>query len=272
MQFKKTKLKGTTVMKKIVLGIVLSLMLVTLFGCQSKEETTYEKIQSSGEMTFAMTGAYPPFNFIDDNGDLAGFDIDIANAVAEEMGVKAAPITTAWDGILGGLTSKRFDTIIGSMAITEARLEKVNFTNPYYYDGAQFFVPSGSDVTSLDDLVDGTVGVVTGTTFHDMLKEQENVKEIMQFESDVDNFMALEQGRSDGLVTAKFVGLLAPEKYDVDIVPAGEMLYSEEIGIAVRKEDEMLLEKLNEALATIVENGTYEEISNKWFGVNILER
>ena len=272
MRTTKTESKGKNVMKKIVLGMILSLMLVTLFGCQSKDETTYEKIQSSGKMTFAMTGAYPPFNFINDDGDLAGFDIDIANAVADQMGVTADPITTAWDGILGGLTSKRFDTIIGSMAITEQRLEKVSFTSPYYYDGAQFFVPTSSDVTSLDDLVDGTVGVVTGTTFHDMLKEQANVTDIMQFESDVDNFMALEQGRMDGLVTAKFVGLLAPENYGIDIVPAGEMLYAEEIGIAVRKDDTMLLEKLNEALATIIENGTYEEISNKWFGVNILER
>jgi len=272
MRTTKKKLERKNVMKKIVLGGLFSLMLFTLFGCQSKEETTYAKIESSNEMTFAMTGAYPPFNFINDDGDLDGFDIDIANALAKEMGIKAVPVTTAWDGILGGLTSKRFDTIIGSMAITETRLEKVNFTNPYYYDGAQFFVPSDSDIKSLDDLVDGTVGVVTGTTFHDMLKEKENIADIMQFESDVDNFMALEQGRMDGLVTGKFVGLLAPEEYGIEIVPAGEMLYAEEIGIAVRKDDAILLEKLNDALATIVENGTYQEISEKWFGVNILER
>lgn len=259
-------------MRRIILGVIFSIMLFALIGCQSSDETTYDKIQSSGEMTFAMTGAYPPFNFINDDGELAGFDIDIANALADEMGITAVPVTTAWDGILGGLTSKRFDTIIGSMAITESRLEEVNFTDPYYYDGAQFFVLSESEVTSLDALVDGTVGAVTGTTFHDMLKEKENVADIMQFESDVDNFMALEQGRMDGLVTGIFVGLQAPEKYDVDIVPAGEMLYAEEIGIAVRKDDAMLLEKLNEALSTIIENGTYKEISEKWFGVNLLER
>lgn len=272
MKTMKTEQKSKRVMKKIVIGIMLSVMVFTLFGCQSSDETTYEKIQSSGEMTFAMTGAYPPFNFIDEDGELAGFDIDIANALAKEMGVKAVPITTAWDGIIGGITSNRFDTIIGSMAITESRLKEVNFTDPYYYDGAQFFVPTSSAVTSLDDLDNGVVGVVTGTTFHDMLKDKENVADIMQFESDVDNFMALEQGRMDGLVTGKFVGLQAPDKYGIDIVPDGEMLYAEEIGIAVRKEDTTLLEKLNEALATIVENGTYQEISEKWFGVNILER
>lgn len=236
------------------------------------EGSTLADIQKSGEMTFAMTGAYPPFNYIDDNGDLVGFDIDIANALAEQLGVEAVPITTAWDGIITGLVSSRFDTIIGSMAITEERLEQVNFTDPYYYDGAQFFVSGDSKLTSIDDVTDGKVGVVTGTTFHEYLEGLDNIGEIMQFESDVDNIKALEQSRIDGLVTGRFVGLMAPENYDVDLVPCGKMLYSEDIGIAVRKEDTALLDALNKALADIIENGTYEEISNKWFGTNIIEK
>jgi polar amino acid transport system substrate-binding protein len=260
-------------MKKTLIFLLVTILSVAIFsGCQSKSETTFEKIQESNEMTFAMTGAYPPFNFIDESGELDGFDIDIANALAEEMGVKAVPITTSWDGILGSLISKRIDTIIGSMAITEKRLEQVNFSNPYYYDGAQFFALTDSKLTSIEDLVDGTVGVVTGTTFHDALKDMENVSDIMQFESDVDNFMALEQGRMDGLVTGKFVGLQAPKKYNVDIKPVGSMLYAEEIGIAIRKEDTDLLKAINDALNSIIENGTYEEISDKWFGVNILNK
>ena len=257
-------------MKRSILFIV-TLCALMLIGC-SKEQTTYDKIQKSKEMSFAMTGAYPPFNFINEEGQLDGFDIDIANALAEEMGVKAVPITTAWDGIIGGLESARFDTIIGSMAITEERLERVNFTKPYYYDGAQFFAISSSELSSIEELEKGRVGVVTGTTFHDALLEMNNIEEILQFESDVDNIMAAEQGRSDGLVTAKFVGLQAPEKYGVGIKPVGPMLYAEDIGIAVRKADEKLLSALNESLAKIIENGTYEEISNKWFGVNILEK
>ena len=260
-------------MKKFLV-ILLNVFLITIFftGCNSKDQTTMEKIEDKGEMTFAMTGGYPPFNFINDDGDLDGFDIDIANALAKEMGVKAIPITTAWDGIIGGLLSNRFDTIIGSMSITDARLEKVNFTNPYYYDGAQFFTTSTSGINSITDLVDGKVGVVTGTTFHEALSEMDNIGQIMQFESDVDNIMALEQGRIDGLVTGRFVGLQAPEKYGVDLIPAGDMLYSEKIGIAVRKEDSDFLDALNKALDTIVKNGTYDEISQKWFGTNILEQ
>ncbi|SHE81346.1 ABC transporter substrate-binding protein [Alkalibacter saccharofermentans] len=259
-------------MKKISAVLLVALLSVVLLaGCGSSAETTYEQILEDGEMTFAMTGAYPPFNFIDENGDLAGFDIDIANAIAEKMGVVAVPITTEWDGIIGGLTGNRFDMIIGSMAITEARLEQVNFSDPYYYDGAQFFAPVGSGLSSIDDLEDGRVGVVTGTTFHDALEEMDSVGEILQFSSDVDNFMAVQQGRSDGLVTGIFVGLQAPAEYGVDIEPIGDMLYSEEIAIAIRKDDTDLLNAVNDALAEIIEDGTYAELSNKWFGVNLLE-
>lgn len=256
-------------MKRIYV-VVLMLIVLLFVGCSG--DSTKVSVLEDGEMSFAMTGQYPPFNFINEDGDLAGFDIDIANALAKEMGVTAAPVTTEWGGILAGLVGKRFDTIIGSMAITADRLEEVNFSNPYYYDGAQFFALNDSELNSIDDLVDGKVGAVTGTTFYDALSEMDNVEEILQFSSDVDNFMALEQGRSDGLVTGLFVGLQAPEKYEVDIKPVGPLLYSEEIGIAVRKEDEDLLIELNKALDEIIINGTYEELSNKWFGINLLDK
>lgn len=263
-------------LKKKMVMIVLGVFLVSvLSGCASNAnagETTYEKIKSSGEMTFAMTGAYPPFNYIGEDGELTGFDIDIANAIAEQLGVTAKPITTDWDGIIGGLTGNRFDLIIGSMAITEDRLKEVNFTDPYYYDGAQFFAKKDSGLTSLDDLKDGKVGVVTGTTFHNYLKTKDNIGEILQFQSDVDNFKSVEQGRADGLVTSKVVGARAPIDYGVDLVPVGDLLYVEEIGIAIRKDDTKLLEEVNNALKAIIEDGTYAEISNKWFGMNILEK
>lgn len=257
--------------KLISITAALALTIGVIAGCGSDDTTTLQRITEEGEMTFAMTGAYPPFNFIDDSGELAGFDIDIANAIAEEMGVTAVPVTTEWDGIISGLTGNRFDMIIGSMGVTEERQQRVTFSSPYYYDGAQFFAPAGSGLDSIDDLVDGEVGVVTGTTFHEHLQEMDNIADILQFSSDVDNFMSAEQGRSDGLVTGLFVGLLAPERYGVDIEPVGDMLYMEEIAIAMRQDDTELHDAVNAALQTIIDNGLYEELSMKWFDTNLLE-
>lgn len=258
-------------LKKITVFTLLCLLGIILAACGTGQKSTYEKIQEKKEMTFAMTGAYPPFNYIDDKGNLAGFDIDIANAIAEKMGVKAKPITTAWDGIISGLTGKRFDLIIGSMAITEKRKEQVNFSEPYYYDGAQFFAKADSGLVDIAQLKNGKVGVVTGTTFQEALTEMSNIKEIMQFESDVDNMKSVELGRIDGLVTAKLVGLYGAKKYGINLEPVGDFLYKETIGIAIRKEDTELLNAINHALEEIKADGTYAEISKKWFGRNILE-
>lgn len=256
--------------KRMLAGLLLGMMMVVMAGCGSSEKTTFQRIKDTKEMTFAMTGAYPPFNFINENGDLVGFDIDIANAIAEKMDVKAKPITTTWDGIISGLTGKRFDMIIGSMAVTEERQQKVSFTDPYYLDGAQFFAKPDSGFKDISELKGGSVGVVTGTTFHTYLSKLNNVTEILQFDSDVDNMKSVEIGRADGLVTGKLVGLYSAKQYNVAIEPIGEPLYQETIAIAIRQEDKDLVIAVNKALQEMKEDGTYEKISKKWFGRNIL--
>lgn len=262
-------------MKKRVMNLIMVMVLLVGLvgvsaGCGTADQSTWEAIKEEGKFSFACSGGYPPFNYTDDQGNLIGFDVEIAEALGEVMGVEAEGITTEWDGILGGLTGKRFDTVIGSMAITEARLEQVSFSDPYYYDGAQFFSVESNGYTGLDDSNVTTVGVVTGTTFETEIEKYENVTDIMNFSSDEENFITTDQGRTNGFVTSRFVGLEAPEEYG--FVATGAMLYAENIGIAVRKEDTELLEQLNAALATIVENGTYEEISMKYFGYNILQK
>lgn len=259
-------------MKKRILSMfMLALMISAIVGCGSNEnKSTLNQIKEKGKFTYALTGAYPPFNYMDENGKVVGFDVDIANALADKMGVKAEAITTQWDGIVGGLKSKRFDTIIGSMAITDDRLKEISFTEPYYYDGAQFFAKKDLNFKSIKDLKDGKIGVVTGTTFQKELEGMSNIKEVLQFEGDIENFMAASDGRSDGLVTSRFVGLKAPKEYN--LVPVGPLLYTENIGIGVRKDDKELLESMNKALKEIIKDGTYEEISNRWFGTNILKK
>ncbi|MCJ7691311.1 MAG: transporter substrate-binding domain-containing protein, partial [Clostridiaceae bacterium] len=222
--------------KKIIVSIGLGVLLSMLVGCKKDNKTTYESIMDKKEMTYTMSGQYPPFNFIGDDGKVAGFDIDIASAIAEKMGVKAVPITTEWEGIVASLIAKRSDLIIGSMGVTPERQKKVNFTDPYYHGGAQFFAKKGTTLKSIEDLKDGKVGVVTGTTFHEALEKMDNISKIVQFQSDVDNFKSIDQGRTDGLVTGYFVGLAAPEKYGVNIEPVGPLLYVEDNAIAVRKE------------------------------------
>jgi polar amino acid transport system substrate-binding protein len=156
------------------------------------------------------------------------------------------------------------------MAVTEEREQIVSFTDPYYLDGAQFFAKKDLKIKDISELKDGTVGVVIGTTFHTYLSKMNNVREILYLDSDVDNVKSVEIGRADGLVTGKLVGLYSAKRYNVDIEPIGEPLYQEKIAIAIRQEDTVLLMAVNKALREIKEDGTYEKISKKWFGRNIL--
>ena len=252
--------------------MMVGIMSIALIGCGSSQNSVYQNIQDKKEMTFAMTAAYPPFNYVDGDGKIVGFDIDIANAIAEKLGVTAKPVTTEWNGLIPGLKGNRFNMVIGSMAITEDRLKEVDFSDPYYYDGAQFFAKKGSGLREIKDLKDGKVGVVTGTTFHDALKEMSNVKEILQFESDVDNMKNLDLGRSDGMVTGKWVGVYGVQQFGLDIEPVGSFIYKEIIGIAMKKGETELVEAVNNALKEMIEDGTYDEISQKWFKSNLLEQ
>jgi len=124
----------------------------TFSNDEAANDDSLERVKEKGEISFAMSGGYPPFNYFTTEDELTGFDVEIGEEVAARLGVKYTPVTTEWSGILEGLRSGRYDGILGSMAITEERLETVDFTNPYYVSGAQLFVKNDSEITGPSDL------------------------------------------------------------------------------------------------------------------------
>lgn len=114
-------------------------------------DDSLERVLEAGEIKFAMSGGYPPFNYYDQD-ELTGFDVEIGKAVAKNLGVRYVPVTTDWNGIVEGLRSGRYDGIFGSMAVTERRMEVIDFTNPYYYSGAQLIVREDSDIKDINTL------------------------------------------------------------------------------------------------------------------------
>ena len=128
-------------------------------------------VKEKGEIKMAMSGQYPPFNFVDDKNQLTGFDVEIGQAVAKRIGIKATPLSTAWDGIIAGLLANKYELICGSMAITEERLKSIDFSDPYYRSGAHLFVKKGSAVKSVADLTGKKVGVTLGTTYEKWVRE-----------------------------------------------------------------------------------------------------
>ncbi|MBE7323873.1 transporter substrate-binding domain-containing protein [Nocardioides sp. Y6] len=223
---------------------------------------------NDGEIVVAMSGEFRPFSHFDGN-DLTGFDHDIAAAIAEELDLELKTETGAFDTLIQGIKSERYDVLIASMTPTEERDEQVDFSDPYYSSGATMFVKNDSDCQDPTQMDDPTVGVASGTTYQTFLEEEGLAGEIRTFSSDVTALEDVDTGRLDGAMTDRLVGLYQIEQADRDLRPCGDPLYTEEPAFAVAEGNTELLDDLNEALAEIKENGTYAEVSEKWFGEDI---
>ena len=254
-------------MKKAALAALMAFLCSFSVGTVMAEDLA--KVKEKGEIQMAMSGQYPPFNFVDDKNQLTGFDVEIGQAVAEHIGIKATPLSTAWDGIIAGLLANKYELICGSMAITPERLESIDFSDPYYRSGAQLFVKKDSPVKSVSDLNGKKVGVTLGTTYETWVRENISDADVKTYKGVPDMILEVGYGRIDGFITDKIVGALAIQKQSAPIALTGDLLYEEKMGIALRKNNPDLKAAINAALTAIKEDGTYHDISMKWLGLDV---
>lgn len=225
------------------------------------------------ELRIATEGFYAPFNYFDDDGNLAGFDIDIANALCDELGASCEIVQNDWDALIPGLVDAQYDVIVASMSITPEREESVAFTLPYYSNMLTFIGKSGSGVTvSPEGLAGKVVGVLRSTVSSDYLTATYGtVVDIRDFGTQEDALAALVSGELDlvlGDNLPSYDWLQSEEGQGHEFV--GEFIdIDDRIGIAVRPDDLDLLDQLNNALIAIIEDGTYQDINAKYFPFSI---
>ena len=239
-------------------GILLIIAVPLVFASGQKE--------ADDTISFAGSGGYPPFNYLTDDGTVVGFDVDVAQEIATRLGKTLDYKTTSWDGIIEGLRAKRYDGILGSMGITAARAEIVDFSDPYYYSGPQLIVRKESGITGPQDLgPDSVIGLVTGTTFEEDAKAL-GVK-VKLYEDDNQTLIELLNKRNDGVLTDRIVGLnaIANLKSGDQLTLVGSVLRTESMGIAFHQDDDALREQVNQILLDMREDGTLRRISEKWF-------
>jgi polar amino acid transport system substrate-binding protein len=253
-------------------AIVLSLLLVgVLFFAPLAGADELAKIKDAGQMKIAMSGAYPPFNFINEKNEVVGFDAAIGREIAHRLGVEPVIVTTAWDGILAGLLANKYDTICGSMTITEKRLEVVDFVGPYYRSGRGIFVRQDENLATLADLTGKNIGVTLGETHEKWARTQKGWN-IKTYKGLPELFLELENKRIDAIVIDSIPGLLAIKKtgkpikkMDLPQIEGGDV----NIGIAIRKNNPELKAAMQKALDDMMADGTYTKISNEWIGSDI---
>lgn len=259
--------------KSLVLLVIL-MVSVTVSGCGQTEKEpvdALQRVKDASEISFAMSGGYPPFNYYNENNQLVGFDVDVSREIARRLGVEFKPVTTEWSGIIEGLRSGAYDSILGSMAITEQRLKVVDFSDPYYYSGAQLVVRSDSDFESPADLEGKIIGLVTGTTFEEDAQKL-NPEEIKLYKDDNQTLLELKNGAIDAVITDRVVGINALNSGKFEFELLGSPLRSEDIAVAFRQEDDSLREAVNQIISDMREDGTLARYSEKWLKVDITQK
>ena len=229
--------------------------------------------QDMMKLKIGTEGAYPPFNNLEADGSLVGFDIDIAKALCEEMKAECEFVTQDWDGIIPALQAGKFDAIIASMSITPERMEKVDFTNKYYNTPPAIAAPKDTDIAGVtkEDLAGKVVGVQGSTTHSNYAEATYTDSEVKLYPTADEYKLDLSNGRLDAVnddiivlkdwldsddgACCKLVGTITPV---VEIHGPGA-------GIAVRKGETELVEKFNAAIDAIRSNGKYKEINDKYF-------
>lgn len=212
----------------------------------------------------ATDATWPPFEYVDtETGKIVGFDIDLFDAIAERAGLNVEYVNVEWDALLAGMAQGTYDAAISSITIKPDRLEKMNFSIPYYVAGQIIVVQaSNTDITGPETLSGKSVGVQTGTTGDDEAQSIPGVTVVGYDEIGL-AFVALMTGQIDAVICDTPVASGYVKKY-ATLKTVGEVLTTEEYGIAVPKGKEELLQKINTALAALLQEGIIERLTAKW--------
>ena len=227
------------------------------------------------KLKLGTEGAYPPFNTLTSDGKLAGFDIDVGNALCAEMKVECEWVTQDWDGIIPALQGGKFDAIIASMTITDERKQQVDFTNKYYTTPLALVALKNTDLTSPEpDALKGKTVGAQGSTTQAIYAEDHYAKagaDVKLYPTQDEAVADLTNGRLDAVVADKFVLVDWMKTTGQDCCKMiGDLKGTEsETGIAVRLDDTALRDKLNAAIDAIVKDGTYAKINAKYFDFDI---
>jgi polar amino acid transport system substrate-binding protein len=222
-------------------------------------------------------GAYPPFNNLEADGSLVGFDVDIAKALCDEMKVECEFVVQDWDGMIPALQAGKFDAIIASMSITDERKEVIDFSDKYYNTPPAIAAPVGSDLMGVtaEDLAGKRLGAQSSTTHSNYAEEHFPDADLQLYPTADEYKLDLESGRIDAAIDDVVVlseWIDTPEGACCRIV--GTLAIDPVIngigaGIGIRKEDQDLKEMFNAAIKAIRENGTYQEINDKYFSFDV---
>lgn len=262
--------------KILVLLLAAAMMLAMLAGCGSKETTTdgadqLARIQQSGTITVAMEGTWAPWTYHNEADELVGYDVEVAQKIAEKLGVTVTFVEGEWDGLLAGLDDGRYDIMVNGVGITEERQQKYDFSTPYAYNRTAVIVRGDYDeIHSMEDLKGkNTANTISSTYALEAEAYGATVTGVDDLNQTIELLVA---GRIDATLNAEVVYadyMKAHPETDIKIATYSDVV--EQVAIPVRKgaDSASLLEAINQALAEMASDGTLTALSEKYFGTDI---
>lgn len=243
-------------------------------GEQAKGEETQDQlaqIQQKGELVVAMEGTWSPWTYHDESDQLVGYDVEVANLIAQKLGVKAVFVEGEWDGLFAGLDAGRYDIVVNGVEITEERGKKYDFTDPYAYIRTAIVVNGDNDeIQSFEDLAGKNTANTISSTYAELAESYgatvTGVDDLNQ------TFELLLSGRIDATLNAELTYYDYMKAHpDRDLKIAALTEEASQVSIPLRKgaESESLRAAINEAIAEISESGELSALSEKYFGSDI---
>lgn len=257
-----------------LLGAALLLPALLAMGSGPAAADALADIKSRGYFTFGLEAQYRPFEFRNEQNEIVGYDIDVANAFAKTLGVEARPVDTNWATVIQSLYSGQFDLILGGMTATAERYKRVDFSIPYMDASSGVLVKAGSGIAEVKDLAGKNVAAGAGTP---QLKQLETVAgelgiayagDIKSFDDDNVAYQAMQQGRIDAYVsTLVSLSEFAKANPGFEIIPfKAPGLSAEWTAAAFRKEDAALREAFDAQIRSMKADGSLAALQEKWFG------
>lgn len=254
--------------KKLIL--VFGLIVVCfLSACAEKEKLADgSELIHKDEFVFTASGEFKPFSYMNDDLTMSGFDIEVGEAIAKEMGLKPVQKRIKFKGIVEGVKTGRADAAVASHTINPQRSKHVSFSTPYYYSGPQIFTRPDSDIKTVGDLAGKEVAVAKGSTYADTAAEYTD--KIKTYDSDITALQALSSGRHDAVITDFVTGKnAAKEGFEIK---EQQLIERSEQAIVLPQDNPKLLKRVNKALEQLRQDGTLSEISIKYFGEDITKK
>lgn len=243
---------------------------LALTASLSASAATAPTTLTKGVLRIGMEGTYAPFTYKDEKGQLTGFDVDIAKAVAAKLGLKAEFVLTEWSGILAGLQANKYDVIVNQVGITAERQKTIGFSAPYAYSSPQIIVKKVGTFApkTLADLKGKRVGVGLGSNFEKQLRDASGIN-VVTYPGAPEYLADLAAGRLDAAYNDRLLVGYLIKSQNLPVRGAGVIGDAEPVGIAMKKANTSLKIAVDRALLQLKADGTYAKISRQWFGQDV---